>query len=87
MGEPLADAVRNGALQRVVVEDRRRQEGAERGVALDRLLRLDADAGEQRIVGTEPDQFGDMRHRTLPVRARYFTTGPVRCEAAAFVLS
>jgi len=66
MRQPLGDAIGDRVLQRVVIENGGHQEGAERGVALDRLLRFDAHAREQRVAAAEPDQFGDLRHKALP---------------------
>src|ERR1700677_3405903 len=87
MVEPFSDAVNDGVLQRVVIENSRHQERGERGVATRRLLRLDTDPREQRIVAAEPQH---LRRRTLrpdnllydEPAAHVTTVGPLR-EAGA----
>ena len=50
--EPLGDAMNDRVLERIVIEDRRHEEGGERGIAPRGFFRLDADAREHRIVAT-----------------------------------
>ena len=65
--EPRRDPVGDRALERLMVEDRRHQEGGELGLAPHRLLRLLPDAGEQRIASGKPDDPGSqtLRHDEL----------------------
>ena len=67
MVEPRGDAMDDGALERLVVQDRRHQERRELRLAPRGLLRFGADAREQRIVAADADQMGDLalRHDNL----------------------
>ena len=64
VGEALGDALGDGVFERIVVENRSYEEGGERGIAPQRLLRFDANALKQRI-GRECDELGGRLHNSL----------------------